>query len=263
MTGIVSRGRRGSTIVPNWRWEDPDLSPFDLRVAGWLASHADSYRSHVTRNAVAKALGMAPGTASAALERLQELSIIDIEVVSGEKGKVVRWTIHFDFDVWEGGQQMTSYRSVDDQVGGQQMTTPTTYREEQLEEQGEPPLTPPGGDDGGATSFEAFWKRWLALCNRRRVPAGSKLKASESWNKLTAPSALVIEVLALWEAYYEHPKAQIPPHAATWLNQRRWETPPPDLGAPTSRPKTPEQQAAEDRIQSYINEYAARKVRAS
>jgi len=38
MSGIRSRGRRGSVVVPNWRTEDPGIDPYAFRIACWLAS---------------------------------------------------------------------------------------------------------------------------------------------------------------------------------------------------------------------------------
>lgn len=147
------------------------------------------------------------------------------------------------------------------------------------QEEDEPPLAPRerGEPDGDVVkSFEQFWATWVGVCSKRNVPAGPRSKAAITWGAQSTPSGLrsrnalgpneraaAIENLAAWETYYEHPKAQIPPHAVTWLNQRRWETPPPDLDAATSRPKTPEQQAADEYVKSIINERLERNRRAS
>jgi hypothetical protein len=107
MSGIESRGRRGFTVVPNWRWEDPTLDPYDLRVAGWLASHADSYLfDFVSRNAIVRHTHISRARVSSSLTRLVDLAIIEINVIDtpqAEGGK--RFRITFDFDVWEGATQ--------------------------------------------------------------------------------------------------------------------------------------------------------------
>jgi len=101
MSGIRSRGRRGSTIVPNWRWEDTRLDPYDLRVAGWLASHADSYLAeHVSRNEICRILGLSPSRVTKSLENLEALGIILVEHVN-RGTNYYRWVIEFDWEVWE------------------------------------------------------------------------------------------------------------------------------------------------------------------
>lgn len=98
MGGIVSRGRRGNVVVPNWRTEDPSLDAYAFRIACWLASHADRYtEATVSRNLIAKVLGISRAKVSDALEVLEQRSIITAEAV-GERGRLV---ITFDFEAWE------------------------------------------------------------------------------------------------------------------------------------------------------------------
>lgn len=112
MSGIQSRGRRGFTVVPNWRWEDETLDPYDLRVAGWIASHTDSYVfDYVTRNAIANHTHLSRDRVSTSLTKLADLGIIEvklIEVPQSQGGK--RFSITFDFDVWEGQQMVDATR---------------------------------------------------------------------------------------------------------------------------------------------------------
>lgn len=106
---VRSRGRRGGTIVPNWRWEDPALDSYTLHVAGWLASHTDSYRDTVSRNAIARATGISRTRVSDSLTKLEALGVIEIETgddrLVNEPGSDHpsrgRWRITFDFDTWE------------------------------------------------------------------------------------------------------------------------------------------------------------------
>lgn len=98
MSGIVSRGRRGNVVVPNWRTEDQSLDPFEFRIACWLASHADNYTEKtVSRNLIAKVLNISAGKVTYALETLAMRGIISREPV-GERGRLI---ITFDFEVWE------------------------------------------------------------------------------------------------------------------------------------------------------------------
>lgn len=117
MSGIQSRGRRGSTVVPNWRWEDTSLDPYELRIAGWLASHADSWcAEHVTRNEIAQRLGISAGKVSKAMERLVDAKIVALSTTPGRtRSGIDRWVIIFDFDVWEK-------RSPDDHSNGHEVT---------------------------------------------------------------------------------------------------------------------------------------------
>lgn len=103
MSGIKGRGRRGSTIVPNWRWEDLSLDPYELRVAGWIASHVDSYcAEHVTRNEIARRTGVSTPKVSSALTRLVELDVISLERQRHSQGGGERFVITFDHESWEG-----------------------------------------------------------------------------------------------------------------------------------------------------------------
>lgn len=136
MSAITSKGRRGNTVVPNFRWEDPDLDPYQLRIAGWLASHADQYLAkHVTRNEIARCTGISAGKVSSSLDKLQQLGIVEIstvEIPQSQGGH--RLHIVFDFDAWE-----TEARSCGDRDPGHVVTTPghvvTSTIGHQLEEQ--------------------------------------------------------------------------------------------------------------------------------
>ena len=130
MTGIRARGRVGSTIVPNWRWEDPTLDPYELRIAGWLVSHSVGWRhDHVTRNMIAARTRISQGKVSAAVETLTAAGIIEIETVEirqAEGGK--RWVITVDLDVWQqpvdNSADSPGPRSPHDQAPGHDTTNP-------------------------------------------------------------------------------------------------------------------------------------------
>jgi len=136
MTAIVGKGRRGNTIVPNFRWEDTNVDTYQLRIAGWLASHADQYLAkHVTRNEIARCTGVSAGKVSSSLDKLQKLGIIEIstiEIPQSQGG--YRLSIVFDFDAWE-----TEPRSCGDRAPGHVVTDPghvvTSTIGHQLEEQ--------------------------------------------------------------------------------------------------------------------------------
>jgi len=136
MSAIVSRGRRGNTVVPNARWEDPNLDSYQLRIAGWLASHADHYLAkHVTRNEIARCTNISNGKVSSSLEKLQELGIVQISTVDIPQSQGGhRLKIEFDFDVWESDP-----RSCGDRAPGHVVTGPghvvTSTRGQQGEEQ--------------------------------------------------------------------------------------------------------------------------------
>lgn len=150
MSGIRSKGRRGHTIVPNWRWEDPSLNPYELRIAGWLASHADQWREdYVSRNLVADRTGISRDKTSTSVRRLVELGII--EVKSGGNG---RFVITFDFEAWELPPDYSHPVDQPSQVdatrppSGRHTSTertPHVHIEEQREEQRENPQTPAQG----------------------------------------------------------------------------------------------------------------------
>lgn len=105
-SGITSSGRRGYVVVPNWRWEDKRLDAYDLRIAGWLASHTDSFRErHVGRNTIAEHTGISGPRVSTSLDRLAALGIITIERVASESGGKERLRVGFNWQVWEAESQ--------------------------------------------------------------------------------------------------------------------------------------------------------------
>lgn len=154
MSGIRGKGRRGHTVVPNWRWEDQSLNCYELRIAGWLVSHADQWREDfVSRNLVAERTGISRDKTSQSVRRLVELGILHVK--SGGKG---RFVITVDFDVWETPPTSTHpvNNGVDEQdqpdatrpVTGRHTSsdrTPHVHIEEQGEEQRETPQPPAQG----------------------------------------------------------------------------------------------------------------------
>jgi hypothetical protein len=215
MTGIVSSGRRGHTVVPNWRWEDPALDTYDLRIAGWIASHADAYRDdHVTRNEISRKTAISRARVSTSLERLQTLRIITVAWVESDRSGT-RFMITFDFDLWVGVDATRP-------GGGRHTSTPPDATRppssigEQVEEQhGEP----------RDTDFEAFWSIY-----RHKV---AKPRARKAW-KAAVKKALADEILTgalAWGHYWDraHTEERFIPHPTTWLNGEQWNDAPPTL----------------------------------
>lgn len=252
---IYSIGRRGSTVVPNWRWEDPDIDPYELRIAGWLASHTDGYLRGVTRNMIARKVNVSAGKVTSALVTLEQRGIVIVETVRvGESEGGKRLRIGFDFDVWEGYPQgegaviTRPARSSRDQEGGHDMTGGghhmTTSVHHLEEQERTTPSNPQTGsrenesqneeeevihrDDG----FDEFW----ALYPRKVEKQASK----RAWKKLsrddrqTALGILTLHVGA-WRDAKKDPKYI--PHPSTWLNGRRWEDE--DIDRAASEPERP------------------------
>lgn len=215
MSGIISTGRRGSVSVPNWRWEDPDLDPYELRVAGWIASHADDYRrDYVTRNEIARRTGISAGKVSGALKTLADEGIImvaDIEIEQSAGGH--RFQIAFNWDVWEDAGP----RSPHDRApvttcpppGHQVTSTKGAQEEEQREDRAST-----GVDD----AFDAFWSIYP-----NKV---SKPHALKAWRTAArkATAEVIVEGLKPWIARWEAEgtERKFIPHASTWLNGERW-----------------------------------------
>jgi hypothetical protein len=83
--------------MANAWFEDDRLDPYELRIAGWLATHVDSYvAERVTRNEIARRTHVSGPKVSAALARLQEIGLIVVE--EGDRG---RFVIAFDVEMWE------------------------------------------------------------------------------------------------------------------------------------------------------------------
>jgi len=219
--GIRARGRRGFTVVPNWRWEDTELDPYALRVAGWIASHADSYVfDYVTRNAIAKRTGVSQGKVTSVLARLETLGIIEVATVDipqSQGGR--RLVITFDFDVWEGGDPghvVTGARSCGDQGPGHVVTATTGDIEEEDQRR---TITSPSATE----RFPSFWTTYPRKVGK---PAAERaFKAAVKRSGLTPIQHGFIRWRDFWD------DNQIPeqfiPHPATWLNQERYNDKPP------------------------------------
>ena len=224
MSGIISTGRRGSVLVPNWRWEDQDLDPYALRVAGWIASHADTYlRDYVTRNEIARRTGISAGKVTGSLNVLSELGIVDvIDVPIEQSAGGHRLQIRFNFDVWEDVQP----RSPHDRAPVTTRPDPghhmTSTKGAQEEEQRDTSSTDVDGE------FAAFWELYP-----NKV---SKPHALKAWRKArrSADAPAVIAGLAPWLARWkaEQTEKKFIPHASTWLNGERWTDAPAEPAAP-------------------------------
>ncbi len=229
MSGISSRGRRGSVIVPNFRWEDPELDSYDLHVAGWLASHTDGYLAdHVTRNAVAKATGISGERVSKSLERLAKASIIEIRDVAVDQAKGGhRWVITFDWEAWETPVAARPPWSLDDHPPVATRPGPgrhaTSTKGAQEEEQEEPRRTAPPAES--PSGFDAFWSEYP-----RKI---DKAAARRAWKTATKQSTEgdILGGLVRWKLAWvaAGTAPEYIPHPTTWLNRHRWESTP-DIG---------------------------------
>ncbi len=100
------------------------------------------------------------------------------------------------------------------------------------------PYNPPTGEsarvpdgelasaEGGASqddeNFATFWRAYPRKIDKDR--------ARRAWKKLKADMKLAAEIMAglrAWKACEQWEDPRFIPHPATWLNNRRWETPPP------------------------------------
>jgi DNA-binding Lrp family transcriptional regulator len=224
MSAIRSNGRRGSTIVPNWRWEDPTLDPYALRIAGWLASHADHYMQDcVTRNEIARRTNISAGKVTACLQKLEEQQIITVETVAvpqSQGGR--RLVITFDFDAWETGEpsyHMTGPRSPHDRAP---VTTRPLLKDNNREEQ---VVNSPSSEKSSAlvvvgreneqTNFDNFWSMYP-----RKV---GKPQARRAFDKALKRATLqhILNGLHAWKQVWDDP--QYIPHPTTWLNRDGWD----------------------------------------
>lgn len=143
---IVSNGRRGNTIVPNFRWEDARLDPYDLRIAGWIASHSDSYRSRVSRNEISRRTGVSLGKVTLSLQKLETLGIVTISRANGNPVRIV-----LNVEVWEDDRSPSGLVPDHDVTGTRPLGD---HIEEQLEEQ-EKPSAPTSSKPGNPLAVEA------------------------------------------------------------------------------------------------------------
>lgn len=247
MSGIRSKNRRqGHTVVPNWRWEDQSLTPIELRVAGWLASHADDFRvDHVSRNLIASKVGISPDSASKAVHALVGMGLLELH--RGQRG---RFVIEFDFAVWSTprpsstdstGYPLDGERPVGERpVTGRSPTgdwTVTDHIEEQGEEQRETPQTPPPAGGRKRRSrrgppepltplershdFDAWWDAWPKKVGR--------LDAVRAWRDMLGHLPDIEQLIGAAAELYERTRReksaetaewqQFFPHPATWLRR--------------------------------------------
>lgn len=217
MSGITSTGRRGSVVVPNWRWEDRDLDPYALRVAGWIASHTDGYLAdHVTRNEIARKTGISAGKVSGSLGVLAGLGIIALEDVPIEQSAGGhRLRIVFSWDVWERRGDAVQPRSPHDRAPvitrpdpGHHVTSTKGAQEE--EQKADRAST--GVDD----VFAAFWAIYPRKIDKKR--------ALKAYNAAKPAAQPLLDGARRWAAYWtkDGTDERFIPHAATWLNNERW-----------------------------------------
>lgn len=222
-SAITSRGRRGSTVVPNFRWEDRSLDPYDLRVAGWLASHTDSWREdNVSRNSIAKHTGISTQKVSTCLSVLQAFDIIEVVELGIDDTRNAggrRFKIIFDFAVWETDPGCVTPGGVvatQPPPGCPATTTKVPNGEEQKQTR-----------DSYSPDFEAFWDEYPRKDDKQQAFTGFKRAVkADSLNG-------VLVGLAAWNAHWtaDHTEKKFIPLAATWFSKQRWlNTPDPVSG---------------------------------
>lgn len=259
---IRSKNRRGFTAAPNWRVNDLSLDPFEFRLAVWLASHVDTYQERITRNSIAKSLGMSAGKVSAAMAALVEAGIVElrtVEVPQSEGGK--RWIVLFDHAAWEidPGHVVTRARSSGDQGPGHEVTDPGHVvtasigdidRRPSEEQQA---LTLSAHPSGEPDRFDEFW----ALYPRRT----GKPEARKRWAKITRKTdpQVILDGLAARVDWWSRARTEreFIPHPTTWLNQGRWEDeiePLPEQAAATAAQRMADLDArAADELQTALD----------
>lgn len=190
MSAIVSRGRRGSVVVPNWRTEDPELDAYSFRIACWLASHADRYREEtVSRNMIAKVVKISRTTTSASISRLEDLGIIEI---SRPKDNT-RIVITFDFDVWEGGRHTSTQEDATRPLGGRHTSTTKSHQEEDQEVAVSTSSNPELLPRSRATALVNDW--WESLDIKPAQSYIAIVKIVEGCLKSNWPEPLIAEAL--------------------------------------------------------------------
>lgn len=208
MSAIRSRGRRGYTGVPNWRWEDPELDAFERCVAGWLASHADGFiEEHVTGNEIARRTGFSRDKVQKALKKLEGLGII--ELTYGEPRH--RLVITFDWAAWENPPAVTRPVTGCHTAGDRLPHSQTTDLHLSMSET--------QGEEQTDAWFDDFW-----LIYPRHT---DKKEARKSFARALKTDSLdeIIDGAARWARFWEADKTEerYIPHPPTWLNRKRWE----------------------------------------
>jgi hypothetical protein len=89
-----------------------------------------------------------------------------------------------------------------------------------------------GGGGGGAADADRFDEFWSAYPRHT-----AKQTAVKAWRKLNPAAELVATILAALERQKQSTQWRqgVIPHAATWLNQSRWEDEIPPAGKPRMR----------------------------
>lgn len=219
-SGIRSTGRIGSTAIPNHRWEDPQLDPYELRIAGWLTSHVTGWmENHVTRNMIAKRTGISPSKVSSSVRHLASLGIISVDTVTiraSEGGH--RWVITIHLDVWDRPRSPDTPTLVASHSNPGRVATATIGSTVEVDSRENTLLIPSEVSRPVDRLFEQFWDAYP-----RRV---GKKAAVAAWKKLNAEAMQVaVSVLpdhvAVWVA--EGRGTATVPYPATWLNAEAWQ----------------------------------------
>jgi len=238
MSGLRSTGRVGSTSIPNWRWEDPDLDPYELRIAGWLASNTQGYTDeYVSRNLIAKRTGISASKVSKSVTRLAELGIIDYYVIAirqAEGGQ--RWVITIHLDVWQLPRSPETATLVVSDANPGRAATATTGISEEVENRETAKPSPVG--DG------AFEKFWLAYPKHMRR---EKKNARQAWHNTLRRPDCDLDLLRVgfkaWNTYWQANDHLQCPYPAKWLKNDRWH--PDEL--PTDKPQATPREAINER----------------
>jgi hypothetical protein len=239
----TSTGRKGWVGVDR-RWlADPELEDGALRLMLWLESHSDEFLARMNIAKTAEALGTSRNRVKRLVGVLEELGLISTEQLPRQYGgTVTKFTLHLD--AWSDGPRQT----IDPATGGPDQTgamvhgearavvhgAPPSYEypqliEEQLEDSSSAALACLDAVVVDAEIVDDFDRFITAYGN---LLGSGKRKARECWDnslKRGNDPAAIIAGLEAWVPYWRSPGASKAMYAQGFLNQDKWDTPPPPI----------------------------------
>ena len=191
-----------------------DISHAAVRVYGVLRRHADKNDGtcHAGRKRIAEFAHMSPSHVDRAIQELVNIGAVEVMHRPDPKNPKRLLT--------------NRYRLLTPPAGGDtplpHMGTPPPAGEEvtiviEPESENQKTYDQPSVDQ----AFNTFWKNYPRKVQRK--------KCLTWWNRHKKHSQQILDSLDVWREYWEQyvPDSQFIPYPHTWLNQERWNEPPP------------------------------------
>lgn len=244
----------GFSAVPNWMIRDESISLYAIAVYTALASHSGPGGIHPSQKLLAVEARCSERQVRYALDELERLGVVERVRRKDAHGRASNgYILHPNgrLAADEELAEVTAPPAATSEVTAHGAGGNGTRRQSAPLIEEEPnkkiPPTPHGGEvvkrDEVLDVFERVWSAWPRKEGKK--PALLKFRAAARRAPLATIEAAALASSEVWRTSWPQADWGYIPHLATWLNQDRWDDPPPQPRAPSAGKPSPRSQMEE------------------